>query len=101
MFFGSDIFWMLFGIVLVLVAVAFKAFADDQGWVITWWKGLLALVWYAIVGLSFYAWGTLIGENEASAGWKLGLLGLFISLILGVGLWRLLTMNPKKEEPSA
>jgi hypothetical protein len=90
MFFDSKLFWLLMGIVFVLVAAGFRTFARDRGWVITWWKGLLAILWYAIFCACFYAWGTLIGENEASAGYKIFLLGLFVSAILGVGLWRLL-----------
>lgn len=93
MFFDSNLFWLLMGIVFVLIAAGFKVFADDRGWVITWWKALLAFVWYLILATSFYASGILIGENEASAGFKLLLLGLFICMILGVGLWRLLKMN--------
>jgi hypothetical protein len=94
MFFDSKLFWLLMGIIFVLVAAGFRALAQDRGWVVTWWKGLLATVWYAVFSLSFYAWGTLIGENEGSAGWKIFLLGLFVSAILGIGLWRLLAYNP-------
>ena len=95
MFFSSGFFWMLMGVILVLVAAGFKSFANERGWVITWWKGLLALLWYGIFTLSFYAWGTLAGENEAGAGFKLFLVGLFVSLLLGVGLWRLFAAKPK------
>jgi hypothetical protein len=98
MFFGSDFFWLLMGVILVLVAAAFKSFADDQGWHLTWWKGLLALLWYGLFTLSFYSYGTLAGEDEASAGFKLMLLILFICLILGVGLWRLMVWNPTRTE---
>jgi hypothetical protein len=96
MFFSSGFFWFLMGIVAVLVGAGFKAFAEDKGWKLTWWKWLLSIIWYAIFSLSFLSWGTLIGENEAGAGWKTGLFGLFISLILGVGLWRLLAAKPKE-----
>ena len=95
MFFGSSFFWMSMGVILVLIGFAFKAFAEDQGWTLTWWKGLLALIWYGVVTLTIYAFGTLVGENEASAGIKLLQAGLFVCLILGVGLWRLLAMKPK------
>ena len=98
MFFGSDFFWLLMGVILVLVAAAFKAFAEDQGWKLTWWKGLLALLWYGLFSMSFLTYGTLAGEDEASAGLKLMLLILFICLILGVGLWRLMLWNPKGAE---
>lgn len=101
MFFGSDIFWLLMGVVLVLIGAAFKAFAEDRGWVLTWWKGLLALIWYGLFCLSLYTYGTLAGEGEASAGFKLMLVGLVICLILGVGLWRLMGLNPKSAGEAA
>ena len=95
MFFDSNIFWFLMGILFILVAAGFRAFAKDRGWVISWWKALLGILWYAIFTLSFYAWGTLIGENEGSAGFKILILGLFVSLVLGVGLWRLMAAKTK------
>lgn len=96
MFFESGFFWFLMGILFVLVAAGFKAFADDRGWVITWWKALLGVIWYGIFSVSFLSWGTLIGENEGGAGFKVFLLGMFISLVLGVGLWRLMQLEPGK-----
>jgi hypothetical protein len=57
----------------------------------------LALLWYGLFSLSFYTYGTLAGENEGSAGVKLMLLILFICLILGVGLWRLMLLGPQAE----
>jgi hypothetical protein len=95
MFLNGALFWFSMGILFVLVAAAFKAFADGRGWRITWWKGLLAVAWYAVFSLSFYAWGTLVGEAEGSAGFKLFLLGLFVSTVLGVGLVRLLAHKPR------
>jgi len=83
-------FWFLMGVVFVIVAAGFRAFARDRGWVVTWWKALLALVWYAILCTSFFAWGTLIGENEAAAGLKLSLIGLFVSIVFGVALIRVM-----------
>ena len=90
MFFDSKIFWFLMGMLFVLVAAVFRGFARDRDWNLRWWKVILGLVWYALFLLSFYAWGTLAGENEGDAGIKILLLGLFICLISGVGLWRLL-----------
>ena len=59
-------FWFLMGVVFVIVTAGFHAFARDRGWVLTWWKALLAVIWYAVLCTSFFAWGTLIGENEAA-----------------------------------
>ena len=98
---NGGLFWFAMGILFVLVAWAFKAFADDRGWRLNWWKGLLALLWYAILSLSLYAWGTLVGEGEAGAGFKLFLIGLFVCIVFGAGLIRLLIHRPKTQaEPS-
>ncbi len=91
-------FWFLMGVIFVLVASAFWTLARDRGWVITWWKGLLAVVWYAVLTLSFFAWGTLIGEGEAGAGLKLFLIGLFVSIVFGVALLRLFAYRPRSSE---
>lgn len=95
MFFNGNAFWLINGILLVLIVFGVKYFAEDRGWVMTWWKWLLTGIWYLIFTTSFYAWGTLIGENFSGAGFRTFLAGLFISVILGVGLWRLLGIKPK------
>ena len=88
-------FWFIMGVVFVLVAASFRAFARDRGWVVTWWKALLAIIWYGLLSASFFAWGTLIGENEASAGFKLFLIGLFVSIVFGVALIRLMAHSTR------
>jgi len=98
MFFDSGLFWLLMGVFLILVAAAFQIFATERGWRVTWWKGILALAWYCLLGLLLYAFGTLAGENEASAGLRLLLFGLVICVILGLGLWRLMAPRPKPAE---
>jgi hypothetical protein len=65
---------------------------------LTWWKGLLAVVWYTVLSLSFYAWGTLIGEGEAGAGLKLFLIGLFVTIVFGVALLRLFAHQPRPSQ---
>lgn len=78
------------GILFIVVAAGFRAYAKDHGWIISWWKAALGILWYCIFMLSFYAWGTLIGEREGDAGFKILLLGLFICLISGAGLWKIM-----------
>ena len=95
MFFNGNAFWLINGILLVLIVFGLKYFAEDRGWVMTWWKWLLTGIWYFIFATSFYAWGTLIGENFAGAGFRTFLAGLFVSVVLGVGLWRVLGIKPK------
>lgn len=88
MFFNSNIFWFLMGILFILVTAGFRAYAKDRGWVISWWKAALGIAWYCLLMLSFYAWGTLIGEHEGKAGFGILILGLFICFVSGVGLWK-------------
>lgn len=92
----GNFFWIVTGILFVVVALGFKSFADERGWVLNWWKGLLAVVWYTIFTVSIYAGGILIGENENGAGIKMIIFGTFITLILGAGLWRVMLLAPKK-----
>ena len=93
MFLNSGLFWFLMGMITVLVGVGFKVFANDRGWVLNWWKWLLSIIWYVIFSLSVFSFSTLSGENEGSAGVKILLLGLFVSIVLGVGLYRLLRLK--------
>ncbi len=96
--FTSNFFWFAMGMLAILVGVGFNIFAQDRGWKMNWWKWLLAIVWYSILSISLYASGTLIGENEQQAALWMGALGLFVSLILGVGLWRLFAHGAEKPE---
>lgn len=96
MFVGGSFFWFLMGIVAVFVGIGFKYFAEDKGWTLNWWKWLLSILWYGIFNLGIVSWGTLAGENEPEAGFRFFLLTTFICLILGVGLWRLLSAKPKE-----
>jgi hypothetical protein len=95
MFLTGGLFWFLMGMLAVVVGVGFRYFCEDRGWQLNWWKWLLAIIWYLIFSTSFYAWGTLMGEGEASAGFRIWIVGMFVSLIFGVALWRILTSNAK------
>jgi len=100
MFLNSGLFWFIMGMITILIGVGFKAFANERGWILNWWKWLLSIIWYVIFSLSVLSFSTLSGENEGSAGIKILLLGLFISIVLGVGLWRLLGLKTKGDGPS-
>ncbi len=56
------------------------------------------MAWYAVLSLSFLAWGTLIGEGEGSAGFKLFLIGLFVTIVFGVALIRLFAHRPRPSQ---
>ena len=97
MFFNSGIFWFVMGMITIIIGAGFKAFANDRGWVLNWWKWLLSILWYIIFSLSILTYGTLTGEREESAGIKILFLGLFVCIIYGVGLWRLLAKKTKSD----
>lgn len=100
MFITSNWFWMLMGMLTILVGVGFKYLAADRGWTLSWWKWLLSIIWWVIFSLTFYTSGILVGENESGAGMWVLLSGLFVSLILGVILWRVLAHGSEdNEEP--
>jgi hypothetical protein len=103
MTFDGPLLWMLMGILSIAVGGALWSFAERHGWSMTWWKWLLAVFWYALFCLSFYSAGTLVGEHEGRAGWRVLLLGLFFTAVFGVGLVRLLShgRRPAGHEGSA
>lgn len=98
MFFETNLFWFLMGMLSILVGVGFKYFADDRGWTLNWWKWLLCILWWIIFSLSFYAAGTLTGENESGAGMWVLVTGAFVCVVYGVIIWRVLSHGSKKDD---
>lgn len=97
----GPLFWMLMGMIAVAIGGALWSFADRRGWVMSWWKWLLVVVWYGVFAVSFYAAGTLVGESEPRAGLRVLLLGLFFCLVLGVGLVRVLAHRRRPDASGA
>ena len=95
--FSGGLFWMIMGALSVLVAVGAVYWAKDLGLKMTWWKWVLALVWYLVLMLTVAAPLTLVGENEPGAGLRLLPFLVVLTIVLGVGLWRLLLLKPKSE----
>lgn len=97
-FFTTGQFWFLMGILFVGLVAGARVWFEDLGYKMTWWKWLLAGIWWFLVFFTFYAAFTFIGEDEARGGWLALLLFGVIDVILGVGLWRLLASG--KKEPA-
>lgn len=95
MFINSGLFWFLMGMITILIGAGFRVFATDRGWTLNWWKWVLSILWYTVFSLSILAYGTLAGEQEKSAGLKILLLGLFVCIVYGAGLLRLLSHKAK------
>lgn len=92
-FFTTGTFWFLLGILFVVVVVGAYVWFEDKGIKMTWWKWLLALLWYAFLNISIAAPFTFFAEKEPKGAWAtLGIFGV-LTVILGVGLWRLLMSN--------
>ncbi len=88
--FDSGLFWFVEGILFVVVILAVRAWAQDRGLPMPIWKWVLFLLWVALAGFTIAFVGTSFGEGEPVAATRGGLLFGLISIIAGVGLWRLL-----------
>ncbi len=95
--FGGAGLWFFLGMVFILVAAGARHWANDLGLRMTWWKWLLAAAWYALLNLTVAAPMTLVGENEAGAGGRLLAAMAVLTVILGVGLWRVLAAGAEAE----
>lgn len=91
--FSGGLFWFIMGILFVLVAVGAKVWTEELGLKMTWWKWALAGLWYLLLNGTVALAFTFVGENETGAGVRSLLLFGIITVILGVGLWRLLWLG--------
>lgn len=87
----GPLFWIIMGLLYALLIAGAKIWFKDLGFKMNWWKWLLTSFWFVLLSLTIAGSFTLMGEDEFRAGYYfLGVFGM-ISLILGVGLWRLLS----------
>ena len=88
-FFNSGFFWFVEGMLFVVVILAVRAWVADRGLRTQAWKWLLFLLWIGLAGFTIAFVGTSFGEGEPDAAIRGGLLFGLISIISGVGVWRL------------
>ena len=88
--FNSGIFWFVEGILFVAVVLGVNAWARDRGTPLSLWKWGLFLAWLLLAGFTVAFVGTSFGEGEPVAAQRGGLLFGLITVISGVGVWRLL-----------
>lgn len=87
---ARPLFWIVMGLIYALMIAGAPMWARDLDLQMTWWKWVLAALWYGLLSLGIAASFTLMGEKEPRAGqYALGLT-LVIMIILGVGLWSLM-----------
>jgi len=87
-FFTSGFFWFLEGILFCIFMLAVRAWTQDREIPMTPWKWAALVVWVFYTGFTIAFIGTSLGENEANAAVKGGILFGVIAVVAGVGLWR-------------
>ena len=92
-FFTSSFFWFMEGILFCIFLLAVGAWVGERSIPMPWWKWLALVVWIFFSGFTIAFIGTSLGENEPGAALKGGILFGLISVISGVGLWRLLKIG--------
>ena len=95
--FNSGFFWFIEGVLFVVVVMAMKAWARDRGLRMPVWKWVLSLIWMLLAGFTIAFVGTSFGEGESVAGTRGGLLFGAITIIAGVGLWRVLLSGAESD----
>ena len=87
--FAKPLFWIVMGLLYALMIAGAPVWAEDIGLQMSWWKWLLAAIWYCLLSMGIAAGFTLMGEKEPRAGYYIAGLSVVIMIILGVGLWLL------------
>ena len=88
--FFKPIFWIIMGLIYTLTVLGVPIWADDLGLQMTWWKWILAALWYVLLSFTFAGCFTLLAEKEPGAWYKFFGFHLILSIILGVVLWYLI-----------
>jgi hypothetical protein len=85
--FFRPIFWTVMGLIYAVLMAGARYWAQDLGLHMTWWKWVLAALWYVLLSFAFAGGFTLMGERERGAGWRH--LGFFltITVVFGLALW--------------
>jgi hypothetical protein len=98
-FFTSGYFWFLEGILLCLVVLGVRAWAEGRGLPVPVWQWALIVIWLIYCGFTLAFVGTCLGEKEQHAALLGGTFFGLIAVIGGVGLYRLLNLarHCKKE----
>jgi len=88
--FFKPIFWLIMGLIYTMTALGAPIWAEDLGLQMSWWKWILAALWYALINFSFAGTLTLMGEKEPGAWYKFLGFHLIISIVLGAVVWSLI-----------
>jgi hypothetical protein len=94
-FFTSGLFWFLEGILACLIVIGLKIWTEDRSIPMPFWKWILFGLWILFFGFTIAFVSTSIGEKEINAALRGGIIFGLVSVISGVGLWRVLLIGRK------
>jgi len=92
--FNSGFFWFVEGILFVVMILGVRALLQDRGAGVAFWKWGIFVAWVVVGGFTIAFVGTSLGEGEPVAAQRGGLLFGLLTIISGVGVWRLLLSGP-------
>ena len=92
-FFNSGFFWFVEGVFFCLFIIGFRIWMQDKNIQMLFWKWIILVLWILIFTFTIAFITTSIAENEVSAAFKGGILFSVVTIITGVGLWRLLLLG--------
>ena len=98
-FFTSGMFWFFEGILFVFTILVLRLWLKEKGIRLPIWKYFFVIIWILFFEFSIAFVTTSLGENEPNAALMGGILFGLISIVSGVGLFRLLFTN-RVTEPS-
>lgn len=77
-------FWTIMGLLYALMIAGMPYWFQDFGIQMTWWKWILALLWYVLFSFTLAGTFTLLGEKEPRAWYKF--LGFHMILVVISGI---------------
>jgi uncharacterized membrane protein len=89
-FFNSGFFWFLEGVLACVLFFSLRKWLKEHAVNMTIVKWILLWAWIVLVGFTFAYVGVCMGEGEATAAGKGGVLFGLISILSGAVLWRIL-----------
>ena len=91
--FNSGLFWFAEGILFCVMLMGMRTWARERSVTMFWWKWAAFLAWVIFAGFAIAFVGTSLGENEISAAVRGGIFFGIITVVSGVGVWRIVTIG--------
>lgn len=98
--FAEPVFWIIMGLLYALIGYSATLWAKDLGLKMNGWKWILTWIWFLILSLSIAGGFTLIGENEMKAGLYFLGSSVFVSVVVGFIIWRILNIGKEMKNQS-